>query len=234
MIAIGSPTSTVSPSCTRISARMPFAGEGTSESTLSVEISRSVSSSSTSSPTALAHERTVPSITLSPIFGMTTGVRSPPVTVGAASALAWAPAPVASAACSASAAGSMLGAASLASSETGAAASAAAPASAAAASSGPLPASPPPTGAFTSVSITAIFAPTSTVSPSCTRISARRPAEGEGTSESTLSVEISRRVSSSSTSSPTCLVQVSTVPSMTLSPILGMTTSTFAMSAGAA
>ena len=47
------PTSTVSPSGTRISVRTPAAGEGTSESTLSVETSKSGSSRSTWSPTRL-------------------------------------------------------------------------------------------------------------------------------------------------------------------------------------
>src|SRR5581483_7069250 len=53
--------------------------------------------------------------------------------------------------------------------------------------------------------ITASTAPTSTVSPSGTRISARYPDTGDGTSESTLSVETSKSTSSSATASPTCL-----------------------------
>src|SRR5215203_4977785 len=65
------PTSTVSPSLTFISSSLPAAGEGTSASTLSVEISSSGSSFSIVSPTALSHFETVPSVIDSPICGMT-------------------------------------------------------------------------------------------------------------------------------------------------------------------
>ena len=51
---------------------VPVAGEGTSASTLSVEISTIVSSSETESPSCLCHSRMVPSETESPIAGMTT------------------------------------------------------------------------------------------------------------------------------------------------------------------
>ena len=51
---------------------MPSIGAGTSASTLSVEISTSVSSAATESPSALCHSSTVPSLTESPIAGMTT------------------------------------------------------------------------------------------------------------------------------------------------------------------
>src|SRR5712692_3978136 len=70
------PTSTVSPSCTRISVRTPVPGLGTSVSTLSVEISSSGSSASTCSPCALSHFVTVPSDTDTPICGMTTSIAS--------------------------------------------------------------------------------------------------------------------------------------------------------------
>ena len=72
--------------------------------------------------------------------------------------------------------------------------------------------------------MTASFAPTSTVSSSETRILVRTPAAGEGISVSTLSVETSRRGSSTSTCSPSCLSQRVTVPSVTLSPSAGMVT----------
>ena len=75
--------------------------------------------------------------------------------------------------------------------------------------------------------MTASTVPTSTVSPSWTRISATTPAPGLGTSVSTLSVEISSRVSSSSTVSPGCFSQRVTVPSETETPIWGITTSTW-------
>ena len=60
------PTSTVSPSSTRRDVTVPLNGEGTSVSTLSVEISRIGSSSFTSSPTFTSHLRIVPSVTVSP------------------------------------------------------------------------------------------------------------------------------------------------------------------------
>src|SRR3984957_9008150 len=73
--------------------------------------------------------------------------------------------------------------------------------------------------------ITASFTPTSTVSPSGTRISLRTPAAGEGTSESTLSVETSKRGSSRWTASPTAFIQRVIVPSVTVSPSCGIMTS---------
>src|SRR6266545_562456 len=66
---------------------------------------------------------------------------------------------------------------------------------------------------------------TSTVAPSCTRISVRTPLPGLGTSVSTLSVEISSRGSSASTCSPCCLSHLVIVPSETDTPICGITTS---------
>ena len=52
------------------------------------------------------------------------------------------------------------------------------------------------------------------------------PDAGEGTSVSTLSVETSSSGSSAATSSPSCLSQRVTVPSVTLSPRRGMVTET--------
>ncbi len=74
--AIGVPTSTVSPSSTRISTRYPPSGDGTSESTLSVDTSKSRSSALTSSPTCLIHRVIVPSVTVSPSCGMVISVRA--------------------------------------------------------------------------------------------------------------------------------------------------------------
>src|SRR5205814_9534437 len=73
--------------------------------------------------------------------------------------------------------------------------------------------------------ITATTLFTGTVSPSLTRISETTPAAGDGTSVSTLSVEISKSGSSRSTVSPTFFIQRTTVPSAIDSPICGMTTS---------
>ena len=80
---------------------------------------------------------------------------------------------------------------------------------------------PEPAGAITASSV-----PTSTVSPSATRISATIPSPGLGTSVSTLSVEISSRASSAATASPSALSHFVIVPSETDTPIWGMTTST--------
>ena len=71
---------------------------------------------------------------------------------------------------------------------------------------------------------TASSAPTSTVSSSSTLISSSVPATGEGISVSTLSVETSSSGSSTATSSPTCLSQRVTVPSVTDSPSAGSVT----------
>src|SRR5579883_3323262 len=79
----------------------------------------------------------------------------------------------------------------------------------------PAPASP----------MTASRAPTSTVSPSGTRISRSTPSAGDGTSESTLSVDTSNRGSSRATVSPTAFIQRVIVPSVTVSPSCGIVTS---------
>ena len=81
MIASTVPTSTVSPSCTRICVTTPSAALGTSVSTLSVEISRSGSSRWIESPTCLSHFVIVPSETETPICGITTSVCVPVDTV---------------------------------------------------------------------------------------------------------------------------------------------------------
>ena len=77
-----------------------------------------------------------------------------------------------------------------------------------------------------SVASRASTVPTSTVVPTSTRISVRRPAAGDGQSVSILSVEISQIVSSYSTQSPTCFFHSTIVPSETLTPICGIVTST--------
>ena len=64
------PTWTVSSGETRSFVITPFAGAGTSASTLSVETSMTVSPSMTCSPSATCHSRTVPSVTDSPISGI--------------------------------------------------------------------------------------------------------------------------------------------------------------------
>src|SRR5690606_12642158 len=69
MIAITSPTCATSLSEKRCSLRIPDTGEGTSESTLSVAISNTGSSSSIESPGCFNHFTTVASDTLSPILG---------------------------------------------------------------------------------------------------------------------------------------------------------------------
>ncbi len=73
-----------------------------------------------------------------------------------------------------------------------------------------------------------------TVSPSGTMISTRTPATGEGISASTLSVLISSRDSSTATVSPGAFSHDVIVPSVTVSPICGIRTSTDAATAGSA
>src|SRR5258707_13982969 len=75
-------------------------------------------------------------------------------------------------------------------------------------------------------SITATMVWMGTVWPSAILISFKTPADGEGISASTLSVEISKRGSSRSTLSPGFLSHLVMVPSKMLSPIWGITMST--------
>src|SRR5690606_36557318 len=82
-----------------------------------------------------------------------------------------------------------------------------------------------PAAASPATSTTASTVPTGTVSPAWTRIFVSVPLPGEGISIETLSVSTSRRISSASTRSPTCLCQFVTVPSVTVSPSCGINTS---------
>ena len=77
--AIISPTGTTSLTLNKISITFPLAGEGTSESTLSVDISNKVSSLSIISPTCFFHSKMVPSVIDSPSLGITTftDIKSP-------------------------------------------------------------------------------------------------------------------------------------------------------------
>ena len=75
--ASGLPTSIVSSGPTRTFVIVPEAGAGTSASTLSVDTSTTVSPSSTESPSETCHSSTVPSVTDSPISGITIS-RPPP------------------------------------------------------------------------------------------------------------------------------------------------------------
>ena len=74
ILAMTSPTSTTSFGLAKISITTPPFGAGISESTLSVPISSKVSSWAIVSPTFLYHSRIVPSVMLSPIFGITTSI----------------------------------------------------------------------------------------------------------------------------------------------------------------
>src|SRR5580704_19585190 len=74
--AITVPTSTVSPTGTMISATTPDAGDGTSVSILSVEISTIVASASIRSPGSTRQATTVPSATDTPIWGIVTSTRT--------------------------------------------------------------------------------------------------------------------------------------------------------------
>ncbi len=64
------PTLTTSSGSTRSFVIVPLAGAGTSASTLSVETSITVCPSSTESPSLTCHSSTVPSVTDSPISGI--------------------------------------------------------------------------------------------------------------------------------------------------------------------
>ena len=77
MLARRVPTATVESTGTSIERRTPAAGDGISVSTLSVETSSSASSTATESPTFFNQRVTVPSVTLSPNAGITTGVAFP-------------------------------------------------------------------------------------------------------------------------------------------------------------
>ena len=68
------PTGATSPSPTRISRSTPSTADGTSASTLSVDTSNSVSSTATPSPGCLYHRTIVPSVTVSPSWGIVTRV----------------------------------------------------------------------------------------------------------------------------------------------------------------
>src|SRR5947207_518057 len=70
------PTGTVVPSSTRIFRTVPATGEGTSVSTLSVEISNNGSSRSTESPSRFSHFKIVPSTIVSPSCGIWIDVTS--------------------------------------------------------------------------------------------------------------------------------------------------------------
>ncbi len=81
------PTGTVVSTATSIARSVPATGEGISVSTLSVETSRSASSTATKSPTFLSQRVTVPSLTDSPSAGIVMTV-PPPLGAGAATGAA--------------------------------------------------------------------------------------------------------------------------------------------------
>src|SRR5262249_50546227 len=80
-----------------------------------------------------------------------------------------------------------------------------------------------------SVSIFAITSSATTISPSFLMTCASTPADGAGTSSTTLSVSISIRISSWATASPGFFFQLSMVASATDSDSCGTLTSTIAM-----
>ena len=211
---------------------MPAAGAGTSASTLSVEISTTVSSAPTASPGCLCHSRIVPSVTDSPIWGITMSTVSP-VALSVAGAGAWLVATGSPVAALRSwrrprcrfrrATGVLPWSRSTCSASSSAACWAPrVPGSGSPSSDG---ASCDVAGTSPLAAISASTAPTATVSPSCAWIFTTRPPCGAGTSASTLSVETSTRVSSAATSSPSALCHSRMVPSVTESPIWGITTS---------
>src|ERR1700677_1252588 len=186
---------TVAPSATLISDRIPATGDGISASTLSVEISKMGSSRWTLSPTFFSHLVIVPSVMDSPIWGIVTSVPGPLV-VGVL--------PVADGV--STAAGVTLSAAGAVAVSTFAGGGADAD-------------SEPPSSIVQTIVL--IW----TVVPSAILMSFRIPADGDGISASTLSVEISNSGSSRWTVSPGFLSHLVMVPSVMDSPIWGITTS---------
>src|SRR5262245_31814493 len=104
------------------------------------------------------------------------------------------------------------------------AAAAGAAAGAAAAAAGFAAAAGAEAAALMLLSTTASTVPTATVVPSGTRICVMTPSPGDGISIETLSVSMSRMISSALTRSPTFLCQLATVPSVTVSPSCGINT----------
>ena len=213
-------------------------------STLSVETSSSGSSTATSSPTCLSQRVTVPSVTDSPSAGSVTDGLPPPPPDGAGRRAAAASGEVLGRLGSVSCArGCRVGlrgsAASVLASRSAVLVARRRPAGRLGLGSGlgargsgsalgapsPPPASEAPPATRPRRRSRASTAPTSTVSSSSALISSSVPATGEGISVSTLSVETSSSGSSTATSSPTCLSQRVTVPSVTDSPSAGRLTS---------
>ncbi len=165
-----------------------------------METSNKGSSNSTGSPTCLSQVLTVPSVTVSPSFGIVMSCTSPTgePTEGSSPAIPSEP-PIDGAAGSASegppAAATLCDA------------------------DGSRFSTTAPTAPIRTRGV-----PTGTVSPDATRISTTTPSYGLGISESTLSVDTSNSGSSKATSSPACLNQFVISPSVTVSPSLGMVT----------
>src|SRR5215208_6414545 len=225
--ASSAPTSTVSSAWTLIDWSTPETGEGTSVSTLSVEISNRGSSALTWSPSSLSQRVMVPSVIDSPSSGMVTVVVPPSPD---ASAFGFSSASGFSSACSssplsASAASDSRSSSEPASSLPSSASAASSAVSLPASADSPASSSPPLSPlASPSCSMMASSAPTSTVSSACTLMVFRTPATGDGTSVSTLSVDTSNRGSSASTRSPSCLIHRVIVPSVIDSPSSGILT----------
>jgi len=72
MVQMGSPTATTSPSLAMCSPMLPSAGAGISALTLSVTTSAMDSYLATGSPGCFSQRAMVPSVTLSPSWGMVT------------------------------------------------------------------------------------------------------------------------------------------------------------------
>ena len=202
------PTRAMPSSATVISSKMPATGDGISVSTLSVETSSSASSAATESPMAFNQRVTVPSVTLSPSAGSTTGVIRPPL-AGADGA-------------DSSVTGATAGATVFASVLTSVPASEATSSVPTTASAPAMTASAPAMPA--AAEMTASAPPTRTTASSPAMISVSTPLTGEGISVSTLSVDTSSNGSSAVTVSPTAFSQRVTVPSVTLSPSWGIDT----------
>ena len=166
-----------------------------------METSSKASSAATESPIAFSQRVTVPSVTLSPSAGKTTGVIRPAL---------------------AAAAGAATG---VEASATGAAGVSATGAAAAVIAGDDVASEVRTAGAeLPDSEITARAPPTRTTASSPAMISVSTPLTGDGISVSTLSVDTSSNGSSAVTVSPTDFSQRVTVPSVTLSPSWGIDT----------
>ncbi len=191
---------------------VPAAGAGTSASTLSVETSTIVSPSATVSPTATWYSSTVPSVTDSPISGISTSPRTFGVAIRLAARGRGRVGPAAEVASPSPVSATIVRCRCPRATVLGGRAA------------GALEAAPPLPSP--GVDLGQRLADLDVLVLADLRILVIVPLCGAGTSASTLSVETSTIVSPSETVSPSATCHSSTVPSVTDSPIAGISIET--------